>query len=345
MIQLADRPISPASPVLVIAEVGVNHDGSVGRALELVAHAAGAGADAVKLQLFRAAGLMHPSAAFAGYQRGRVADADPAAMLQRYELSDADAARVVAAIRDAGLIPLATPFSLADVDRVSAFDLPAVKIASPDLVNYPLLQRCAGLGRPLLLSTGAATMDEVATTVGWLRGWGVPFAPLHCISSYPVSAADANLGWIGELARRFDVPVGYSDHTTDELAGALAVAAGACVVEKHLTYDRCAPGPDHAASADPEQFARYVAGIRRAESLRGVGEKCVLSCERDVRTVSRQSLVVTRDLAAGHALTAADLTTQRPGTGVSASEFPRILGRRLKRALPSGTMLTGDDIA
>jgi N-acetylneuraminate synthase/N,N'-diacetyllegionaminate synthase len=326
----------------IIAEIGVNHDGVLARALELVNHAAAAGADAVKLQIFRAETLMHPSGALAGYQKDRVSEADPAAMLRRYELSRGDLRKVIDAIRSRGLMPLATPFSLGDVDAIAELDLPAVKIASPDLVNWPLLRRAAGLGRPLLISTGAATMEEVATTVQWLRAWKAEFSLLHCVSSYPTPPEEANLGWIGQLRQRFDAPVGFSDLTTDVLTGAMAVAAGAEIVEKHLTYDRTAPGPDHSASADPAQFTQYVRLIRLAEKLRGSGEKRVLPVEEDVRRVSRQSLVLIRDVEAGRPLTEADLTTQRPGTGIPAAAWPEVTGRRLRAAQGAGTMLQWD---
>ena len=224
-LQIGDRVISTAHRTLVIAEIGVNHDGSVERALELVAHAAEAGADAVKLQLFRAEALMHASSAFADYQKQRVEDDGPAAMLRRYELSVEAVWGVVQAIRSCGLIPLATPFSLSDVPRIAELDLPAIKIASPDLVNLPLLQRCASLRRPLLVSTGAATIDEVRRAAGWLVEWRCPFALLHCVSSYPVPTADANLCWLSELSS-FGVPVGYSDHAPDVAAGRMQRRVG-----------------------------------------------------------------------------------------------------------------------
>lgn len=341
-VRIGDRILGPGRPVLVIAEIGVNHGGSAERALELVRIAADCGADAIKLQLFGARRLMHGSAKFAAYQRDRCADADPAAMLGRYELPDADVARIVDEARRRDLVPLATPFSPADVERVARLDLPAVKIASPDLVNRPLLHRAASLGRPLLVSTGASELDEVATAVQWLRQWNVAHVLLHCISSYPTKSADANLCWIGELARHFDVPVGFSDHTTELPAGALAVAAGACVIEKHLTYDRAAAGPDHAASADPDQFANYVALVRHAQVLCGDPGKRVLPAERDVRTVSRQSLVLCRSVAAGQRLSAQYLTVQRPGTGIPAAMIDQAVGRRARRALSAGTMLVWD---
>jgi len=337
-LSLGSRTIGPGQPTFVIAEIGVNHDGSVARALELVQHAHSAGADAIKLQLFHAKALLHPSAAFAEYQKDRCAEPTPADMLGRYELSARDVGEIVSAIRAAGMIPLATPFSPSDIETLAAVDLPAIKIASPDIVNLPLLKRAAELRKPLLISTGAATMDEVAAAVDWLRLRGVKFALLHCISSYPVPADDANLCWIRELSV-FGAPVGFSDHTTEQLGGALAVAAGACLVEKHLTYDRSAPGPDHAASADPQQFAAYVAAIRLADRLKGTPGKRVLPIENEIRQMSRQSLVLRRDLSPDQQFAENDLTTQRPASGISPFEIDQVLTRRPKRPLPAGTIL------
>lgn len=338
-LQLGERAIGPNQPVFVIAEIGVNHDGSVDRALELVDIARRAGADAVKLQIFRADQLMSKSAAFATYQKDRVDDADPAAMLRRYELPEADMVRIVRAIESAGMVPTGTPFSVEDVAVAARLGLGLIKIASPDVVNWVLLREAARLARPMLVSTGAATLDEVAEAVGWLNGWNAPFALLHCVSSYPVPNDQLNLSWIPDLATRFGVPVGYSDHSTEVLSGALAVAAGACVLERHLTYDKAAQGPDHAASSDPAEFAEYVRLARLAEQMRGQAPKRVLPIEQDVRTVSRQSLVAARPLTKGHPLTASDLKVQRPGTGLPPKLLPSLLGKRLTRDLPSGQLL------
>jgi N-acetylneuraminate synthase/N,N'-diacetyllegionaminate synthase len=329
----------------VIAEIGVNHDGDVARALELVSAAQSAGADSVKLQLFRADALMSEASAFADYQLQRCSDASPAHMLQKYELGRRDVEKVVAGIRDAGMMPLATPFSVGDIQAIEELDLPAIKIASPDLVNRPLLESAARLGRPLLVSTGASRFDEIERAAHWLTDWGAAFALLHCVSAYPTAIHHANLCWIGELRHHFGVPVGYSDHTTEAYSGALAVAAGACVVEKHLTYDRTAAGPDHAASADPEQFAQYVRAIRQAERMRGRPGRRVLAVEEDVRRVSRQSLVLARRLKAGHVVREVDLLVQRPGTGIPAAELPAVVGRTMRTAADAGEMLRWEMLA
>jgi sialic acid synthase SpsE len=263
-------------------------------------------------------------------------------MLRRYELPPLELALLVAQARQRGLVPLATPFSPEDVDVVEHMNLPAVKIASPDLVNRPLLARVARLGRPMLVSTGAATMSEVDRCVAWLRAWRAPFALLHCVSAYPTPPGDANLGWIGALRERFDVPVGYSDHTMEVTSGAMAVACGACAVERHLTYDKSAAGPDHAASSDGAELAEYVRLVRSAQRMRGAGAKRVLAIEQDVRTVSRQSLVLRCDVRAGAVIDESHIMVQRPGTGISAADVMHVIGRRARTALSRGTLLQWD---
>ena len=330
---------------LIVAEIGVNHDGSEERARELIAAARSAGADAVKLQLFRADRLMHPSAAFAKYQADRVADHSPIEMLRRYELSDEAVMRLVAAIRDAGLLPIVTPFSPGDLHLVGKIRPAFIKIASPDVVNPILLEAAAKLGRPMMVSTGAATIEEISQAVAWLKKWKAAFALLHCISSYPVAADQAHLGWISQIARRWEIPVGYSDHTNETLAGALAVAAGAVIVEKHLTFDRAASGPDHSASFDPGEFAAYARSIRGAEKMLGRGGRRVLAIERDVRKVSRQSLVLAENLKKGRRLKRTDFFVQRPGTGIPAAKIGLLIGRRLRADAVAGTMLRWSDVS
>ncbi len=337
---ISNMSISPtAKRPFVIAEIGVNHDGSLTRALELVQIAADAGADGVKLQLFAADKLMNREAVFADYQQQRCDDADAGAMLRRYELRPLEVATIVQAIRSAGLLPLATPFSPSDIDTIDNLQLPMIKIASPDLVNQPLLHAAAALDRPMLISTGAATMTEVEMAVGWLRAWGAEFTLLHCVSSYPTPDDQLHLSWIGQLAERFNMPVGYSDHSTQVATGALAVAAGASILERHLTYDKTAAGPDHAASADPDEFEQYVQLARQAAICCGSGPKRILEVEQDVRKVSRQSLVLNCDVSAGERLTTRHLTVQRPGTGIPAAAMDMAIGRRIRIGAHRGDML------
>jgi sialic acid synthase SpsE len=341
-LKIESRLVGPGQPTLVIAEIGVNHDGVPQRAVELVRIAAACGADAVKVQVFRAANLVHVSSDLAEYQKAKTSETTPVDLLRKYELPLAALRTIVREIRTLNMIPLATPFSPVDVEVVESLRVPAIKIASPDLVNRPLLQCAAQTGKPLLVSTGAADMSEVETTVSWLRTWNVDFALFHCVSAYPVPAAQANLCWIGELAAKFDVPVGYSDHTVDTLCGAMSVAAGATVIERHLTYDRSAKGPDHAASSDPTQFHRYIKHIREADILRGAGPKRLLDIEHDVRKVSRQSLVARRSLEPGDVLREEDLTVQRPGTGLPAGDIVKAIGCKVKKSIPAGSLMQWD---
>lgn len=336
------KVVGPGLRTLVIAEIGVNHDGRLDRALKLVDCAANAGADAVKLQIFRANELMHASSSFADYQKQSVDAQTPSDMLKEYELSEDELHQVVNAIEQRQMIAIATPFSPADVDVIDSLDLPAIKIASPDLVNQILLSRAAETGRPMIVSTGAATLAEIDQAVKWIMHWRATFALMHCVSSYPTPTSEAHLSWITQLAARYDLPIGYSDHTTDILAGALAVATGACIIEKHLTYDRNAKGPDHSASADPEQFCEYVRLVRNAQAMCGSGSRHVLPIERDVRTVSRQSLVLARDISVGEMISMDDLTVQRPGTGITPAEVNVAVGRVARASLQKGTMLQWD---
>ncbi len=338
-LRIDDRPIGEASPTFVIAEIGVNHDGEVSRAIQLVREAARAGADAVKLQLFSADRLVQEGTVCAEYQTKQTPASNQRDLLRKYELSVEDVERVIDAARVAGLVPLATPFSVEDVFICEQLNLPAIKLASPDLVNLPLIRRSAKTGKPLILSTGAADTSEIDRTCAWLRHNNTPAILMHCVSSYPTPIELANLGWIGALAKRSGLPVGYSDHTTELLAGAMAVASGAVIVEKHLTWNRYAQGPDHSASADPTQFAVYVKHIRFADAMRGAGERTVLTAEADVRKLSRQSIAASRDIIAGELIDASCLTVCRPGTGIAAWEFDRVVGMTSRVSIRAGAFI------
>jgi N,N'-diacetyllegionaminate synthase len=327
--------------VCVIAEIGVNHDGRLDRALALVAAAKQAGADAIKTQLFDPRHLLSNQARLAVYQEGKAAD--PFDLLDHLKLGLDDLLAVRAAARREGLAFILTPFSLENFEALQRLDPDAVKIASPDAVNHPLLELMASLGRPMLISTGTAELGEIEFAARLVERQGGCL--LQCVSSYPTPAEDAALGAIPVMSRRFSVPIGYSDHTTEIMTGALAVAAGACVIEKHLTYDRAAAGPDHAASFEPESFARYVQLVRQAAAMHGVAAKTVRGVEADVRCVARQSVCVKRDLPAGHVLSGHDLTIKRPGTGIPANDAPRLVGRRLARPVGANNLLSPEDLA
>ncbi|MBY0311010.1 MAG: N-acetylneuraminate synthase family protein [Phycisphaerales bacterium] len=348
--RIADRLITPgAQDVYIIAELGVNHDGEERRAIQLAEAAAHAGADAIKLQLFEADRLMSRAAKLAAYQKA-AGETDPIAMLRRLELSIEQMAAVVYRAHALGVRAIVTVFSVELVSVAESLPWDAYKTASPDLIHLPLLRALARTNRPLILSTGAATLEEVRQSIQWMSTLKTldRTAIMQCVSSYPTPIEHAELPGIAALAEVFAGPVGYSDHTFELDTGAHAVSTGAVLLEKHLTYSRSAVGPDHAASLEPEQFAEYVrrarAAAQKTRTRPPAPLKRVLDIERDVRTVSRQSLVLTRALPAGHVLTHADLTCKRPGTGLPPSHLDRALGARLRTAKSTDDLLTADDL-
>lgn len=365
---IGGRAIGPGEAPYVIAEIGVNHDGSVARALELVDGAAEAGADAVKLQHFEAERLMSRASRLAAYQAD-AGERDPVEMLRRLELSVSDMGRIVERAHARGVHAIVTVFSASLVPGALTHAWDALKTASPDIVNRPLLDALGAADLPLIVSTGAAELDEIERCIGWLEEARAQqrLALLQCVSSYPCPADQAAVGGVIALRERFGLPTGYSDHTSDEDTGALAVSLGACILEKHLTWSNEAQGPDHAASLEPDAFARYVALAREAAHhgpthapvlapARGGGShaiaadprvgpyvKRLLPCERDVRAVSRQSLVAIRDIPAGATLAPSDLTVKRPGTGLAPFRLQEVAGRRLARAVRADVPLQAED--
>ena len=343
--RIGNRQVGPGCPPCVIAELGVNHDGDVERALDLVRQAHGAGCDAVKLQVFSTDLLMSKAARLAMYQES-AGEADPVAMLRRLELTPEQLAPVADLARDLQMPVVATVFSTELVEPAEALNLAdAYKTASPDIINRPLLDRLCRTGKPLIVSTGTATPDEIRRTLQWLGPARQRTALLQCVSAYPTPAGAAALGAIGDLIAMHDGPVGYSDHTTLVQTGGLAVACGAAILEKHLTYDTTAQGPDHGASLDSEGMALYAALARQAYDMLGDGVKAVQAIEVDVRNVSRQSLTTTRTLPAGHRLTAADLTVKRPGTGIEPWRLYEVLGRATRRVIEADMPVMDTDLA
>ncbi|MGH7243235.1 MAG: N-acetylneuraminate synthase family protein [Phycisphaerales bacterium] len=336
--QIGDRPY-------VIAEIGVNHDGSVERALELTRAAAEAGADAVKLQLFRADLLMSRASVLAAYQAS-AGESDPFAMLRRLELTVDQMAPIVSLAHELDIHAIVTVFSLDLVGDAERLPWDAYKTASPDIIHKPLLDRLAATGKPLILSTGASTLEEIHRAMTWLRTAQERLAVLQCVSSYPTLPAQAELGGIKLLKRALTCPVGYSDHTAGEETGALAVALGASILEKHFTYDTNAKGPDHSASLNSAALRRYIEATRHPIAPPEVeAMKRVLDIEKDVRKVSRQSIVVTRPLSVGHLIGRGDLTFKRPGTGIPPYDVERVLSHRVVRAIDRDMPLQWDDLS
>jgi N,N'-diacetyllegionaminate synthase len=322
--------------VLVIAEAGVNHNGSLALALELVDAAAAQGADAVKFQSFRAELLAAPDAPRAGYQQETTGGTGgQLEMLRALELSADDHRRIAAHCRQRGIEFLSSPFDAASIELLATLDLKRLKVPSGELLDVPYLRRVAALGLPLIVSTGMATLAEVGAALDVLRAAGCPrerITVLHCSTEYPTPPADVNLRAMLTLRDAFGVAVGYSDHTEGITVAVAAAALGAVVIEKHLTLDRALPGPDHRASLEPGTFGEMVRAVRLVEAALGDGVKAPTAGELENIAAARKSIVAARTIAAGETLDADNLAVKRPGTGMTPLRWDDVVGLTASRA-------------
>ena len=323
---------STPSRCVIVAELGVNHDGSTERALRLLESARDAGADAVKLQLFTPDELC-----------SAVARAEEMRMLERLRLSDAAHARIVAAARELDLPVFATPFDEPSLELLRRLEIPLVKIGSGEVTHTPFLARVARTGLPVILSTGACELADVDRAVSVLRENGCTrLSLLHCVSAYPPPDDQLHLRLIPMLAARYrDCTIGFSDHSLGRVAATAAVALGARIIEKHLTLDRSAEGPDHAASADSAGFGEMVTAIRRVEAMLGEDRKTIRDCEANVG----RCIVARRDLPAGHLITADDLAYKRAGANPRPYAAADLVGRRTKTGIGHDVEITATNVA
>lgn len=331
--------VDTANKVLIIAEIGNNHEGSIDVALELIKRAADAGVRAVKFQTFRTEHYVSAN------------QAERFARLKRFELSRNAFLRLAEEARRHHLLFISTPFDIESAEFLDGI-VDGLKIASGDNTFYPLIEKVAESGKPLIISTGLATMANVRYAAGVIeRAWdraGVrtrELGILHCVSAYPVPPEEANLAAIRTLQENFPVTVGYSDHTLGIEAAMLAVAAGARIVEKHFTLDRnYSDFRDHQLSADPQMLAELVKSVERAEAFLGHGRKEPGSAELEGMEATRRSIASAVALPAGTILGPAHITWIRPGNGIPPGEERRVLGRRLRNALPAGTVINEADL-
>jgi N,N'-diacetyllegionaminate synthase len=346
-ISLGPRTLGDDSPTFVIAEIGSNHDGQLERALALIDLAAEAGADAVKFQSFRAAKLI----ARRWPENGGWKTAEAFPVLERLQvpcdwhpaLRDRAQAR--------GIVFLSAPFDEERASLLASLGVPAIKIASGDLTHTPLLRRVGGFGRPVLLSTGCATPDEIDAALAALaEGAGSrdrmpPVVLLHCVSLYPLKPGDANLRVLPAMRKQHGCLVGWSDHSPGHTLAVGAVALGACVIEKHFTDDRGRRGPDHGFAMEPQDFRAMVTALREIEAGLGDGAKRPRPDEVAERTWARRSVFAARALAAGAMLGPNDLKIVRPAVGLAPSALADLVGRRLARPLVEDQPLSAEDLA
>jgi len=333
--------------VFVIAEAGVNHNGSLDLALQLVDAAKASGADAVKFQTFRADQLATRSAHKAPYQERTTSNSESQfEMLQRLQLDAAAHRRLIDHCRNVGIQFLSSPFDIQSADLLATMNVPLYKVPSGEITNLPFLQHLARKSRPLILSTGMSTLGEVEEAVQVLQAAGaIQLTLLHCVTEYPAPYAEVNLRAMQTLKSAFGLPVGYSDHTSGIEIAIAAVALGAEVIEKHFTLDRSLPGPDHSASLEPVELRQMVTAIRHVEAALGTGIKAPAPCELPNISVARKSVVAARTLPAGHQLATGDLEIKRPGNGLAPKLLPALIGRTLRASVAKDEIINWDHLA
>lgn len=331
-------------PCFIIAEAGVNHNGDLNLAKQLIDIAADAGADAVKFQTFHADNIVTRTAEKAEYQKSTTSsDESQFDMVKKMELPD-DAFRELSDYAyDKRIIFLSTPFDEESVDLLDDIGVPAFKIPSGEITNFPLLNKVAEKHKPIILSTGMATLGEVEEAFQYLKKNGSgDLVLLHCTTSYPAPIESVNLRAMNTLRCVFQVPVGYSDHTEGITIPIAAVSMGARIIEKHFTIERTLPGPDHRASLEPQELQAMVKAIRDVEKAFGNGEKRPNEIEIEIKRNARKSIVAKSDIKKGERLTKNVLTIKRPGNGISPKYFELLNHRIAKKAIKENQVILWD---
>lgn len=338
---ISGRAIGPAHPPLVIAEIGINHEGSIEKAIRMVDDAAAAGCECVKFQSHVIEDEMIPNDVIPGNAKESIWD-----IMKRCALSEAEEREVKAHVERKGMIYLCTPFSRAAALRLEKLGVPAYKIGSGECNNYPLIDLVASFGKPMIISTGMNDIESIRPGVEICRRRGAPLILLHCTSIYPTPYSLVRLGAMAEIRAAFGTElVGLSDHSMGNYTCFGATALGACVLERHFTSDKAWPGPDVPISMDPPELADLVRGSRAIFEARAGGKK-ILSEEQPTIDFAYACVVTTRPIAAGERLSRDNLWVKRPGTGaILAKDFESVLGKTAKRALAINTQLDWSDFS
>jgi sialic acid synthase SpsE len=335
-VQFGQKLVGPGQPVYIVSEIGANFF-SLEEGREMVEASHAAGADAVKLQTYRAATLTRPGA------RMRLGSGEEVSQYEFFQAREVSEEAHVELKRQAerlGMLWFSTPSHPTDVDLLEGLGAAAYKTGSDDVTNHRLLDCVARTGKPMVVSTGMSTLQEVEEAVATIRRAGNDRAVLlHCLVGYPAPLDEANLRVITTLRDAFGLPVGFSDHIPGSEAAVLAVALGAVMLEKHLTLDPARGGPDDLVACDPAGLGEYVRAVRRAEQALGDGRKRIMAGERTWREAGRKSVVAARAIAPGEVLTAEALELRRPADGLPPGELARLIGRRARRAIPAGGLV------
>ena len=344
--QLHENGVIPHNRVFIIAEAGVNHNGSMEIATRLIEEASGAGADCVKFQSFSADKLVSRSAEKALYQKQNTEGPHSQyEMLRRLELSEEDHRTLLARCRDNGILFLSSPFDEGSADLLEKLGVPAFKIPSGELTNHGFLQYLASKNKPMILSTGMSTLAEVADAIEVIVGTGNrQLYLLHCVTEYPAPFGEINLNAMLTLAHAFGFPVGYSDHTPGIEIAVAAVALGARIVEKHFTLSRDMAGPDHKASLEPQELRAMIQSIRNVEMSLGDGIKLPAPCEIKNISVARKSVVATRDIVSGERISRENFAIKRPGDGIQPKDVEKMMGLRVNTDIKADSVITWKDL-
>ena len=336
--EFCGKLLGAGHPAFLVAEIGFNHNGDVELAKRMIESATINGADAVKLQTFVAREMIsntlladdpdHPGNEIPFYE-----------FFQRYELSREDYKVLIAYARTLHIPLFSTPFDDASLDMLVELEMPALKIASPDLIYAPFLEKVAETGLPVVLSTGMGSVDEIGEALHALRKANSVIL-LHCVSNYPSRYEEMNLGCLDGLRSRFELPVGLSDHTLDNLSAVVAASLGAVLIEKHFTLDRNLPGVDQSISMQPEDLRQLKSELLNVTKILGEGKKEIQESEIPVRLSARRSLVARVDIPAGTPLEPTMLACKRPGTGIPPNELDRVLGKSPKVAIAAEQVIT-----
>lgn len=321
---------------IIIAEAGVNHNGSIELAKQLVDKAVEAGVDFIKFQTFKAANLVTKSAQQADYQKKNIGGGDSSQyqMLKRLELSREEHLELIGYCQQRGIHFFSTAFDFDSIEFLDSLHLNLWKIPSGEITNYPYIKQIAQKQGEVILSTGMSTAEDIQNAVDVLLRWGKTkdqITILHCNTEYPTPFEDVNLLAMPSIAKQFGTKVGYSDHTRGIEVPIAAVALGATVIEKHFTLDRNMPGPDHKASLEPDELKAMVSAIRNIEKALGSSEKKVTDSERKNIAIARKSIVAAKNICKGEIFTEENLTVKRPGTGISPMRWEEVLGTEAKR--------------
>lgn len=338
---IAGRRIGPDQPPFVIAEVGINHEGSLRKALQLVDAAAAAGAEVVKFQCHITEGEMIPT----DMKPGKISKERLWDIIKRCELTAAEELQVQAYCRRRKIMYLSTPFSREAADRLHSMGVPAFKIGSGECNNYPLLDHVARWGKPIILSTGMNDLPAIRKAVATIRRRGAPLALMHCTSMYPTPYDKVRLGAIADLSRSFPgLPIGLSDHSMGIWTCLGAAALGACVLEKHFTIKRSWPGPDTNISIEPRELKDLIEGSRAVWLARG-GRKTILPEEKPVIDFAYATVVSTAPIAKGERFTRGNVWVKRPGVGpIKAERLDQVLGKRAGRDIPADVHIRPKDV-